>query len=156
VDKSKKPLEECQLNVDKLQAEIVTLKRKLAQALANPGTLKVEDLEIEGKVPKKVLPQEGTLTQDQVIATMRTHKPQLKACYERAMKKNVRLQQQKITLTIAFKVYSSGTPGEIRIRPNYDFKMNDCMKKSIRRWQFPAFTGQPVGVESPLTLSPQK
>jgi hypothetical protein len=158
VDKSKKPLEECRLNSDKLQAEIVTLKRQLAQALANPGSIKVdpEVLAVEGKIPKEIKPKEGTLTQEQVIATMRRNKTQLKACYERAMKKNVRLQQQKITLTIGFRVHANGTAQGIYIRPNYDYTMNDCMKKSIKRWRFPAFTGQPVGVESPLTLSPQK
>jgi len=157
VDQSQKPLEECKINSDKLQAEIVTLKRQLAQALANPGTIQVdpEVLAIDGKKPIKVKPREGTLSQEQVISTMRANKAVLKRCYEKAMKKNSKLQQQQITLTIAFKVFPSGSAKEISIRPVYDFPMSDCMKTAIKRWRFPAFTGQPVGVESPLRLSPK-
>jgi hypothetical protein len=157
VDKSAKPLEECRVSVDKLQAEILTLKRQLAQALADPGSIKVdpEVLKINGKYIKPVY-KEGTLSQEEVVSTMSKNKKVLKSCYERAMKKSVALQRDKITLTIGFKVQPNGTAASIRITPNYDSTMVDCMKKAIRRWKFPKFTGQAVGVESPLTLSPKR
>ena len=157
VDRSAKPLEECRVNGDKLQAEILTLKRQLAQALADPGSIKVDPsvLEIEGKLIKPTY-KEGSLSQEEVISTMTKNKKVLKSCYERAMKKSVALQRDKITLTIGFKVQPSGSASNIRITPNHSTTMVDCMKKAIRRWKFPAFTGQPVGVESPLTLSPKR
>ncbi len=157
VDKSKKPLDECTQRLDQLQQEVNTLKRQLAQALANPGTIQIdpEVLAINGEMPKEYAPREGTLTQEQVISTISVNKAVLKRCYEKAMKKNAKLQQQAITLTLSFKVMTSGSPDAIIIKPNYDFEMNDCMKKAIKRWRFPTFRGQPVDVESPLRLSPK-
>jgi hypothetical protein len=158
VDQSRQPLEECRTNLDKLQSENTTLKRQLAQALANPGTIKVDPsvLGLEGKVEKGPAPKEGSLSQEQVIATMRQNKGVLQACYERAMKKNTALTHQKVTLTVGFSVKPSGVADDINISPNYDSMMIECMKKAIVRWRFPTFVGQPVGVESPLTLTPRK
>ncbi len=157
VDQSKPMLTQCQAKGDKQQEEIISLKRQLAQALANPGSITVDPsvLMIDGKriVVKK---REGTLSQEQVVSTMRRNKPVLQACYERAMKKNTSLTHQKITLNVGFSVLPKGTATRISISPNYDSMMIDCIKKAIRRWRFPAFTGQPVGVQSPLTLRPQK
>jgi hypothetical protein len=142
--------------MDSKQKEINQLKLQLAQALANPGSIKVDPsvLTINGKhlMPKL---REGNLTQEQVVSTMRTNKRVLKACYERAMKKNTNLRRQKITLTVGFKVNPSGIPAHISVTPNYDGRMIDCMKKAIKRWRFPSFSGQAVGVESPLTLTPK-
>jgi hypothetical protein len=157
VDASKAGLEECKLNVDRLQAEVNSLKRQLAQALADPGSITVDPsvLAIDGK-PIKVNPREGSLTQDQVVATMKQNRGVLQSCYERAMKKNTALTHQRITLTVGFQVLPSGMPAEVSISPNYDSTMMDCMKKAIMRWRFPSFAGRPVGVESPITLQPRR
>lgn len=156
-DQSSQELEQCKNEMDQLQREINSLKRQLAQALANPGTIKVDPsaLMIDGKYIE-VKPQEGTLSQEQVISTMKQNKSVLQACYERAMKKNTALTQQRITVTVGFSVKPTGLASNISISPNYDSMMVDCMKKAIMRWRFPAFTGQPVGVESPITLTPRK
>jgi hypothetical protein len=158
VDTSKPELEQCKLSGDKLQAEINSLKRLLAQALAAPGTIKVDPsvLMIGGKPIVVKAPKEGSLSQDQVILTIRANKPALQVCYERAMKKNTALTQQKITLTLNLQIRPTGNASDISISPNYDSMMIDCMKKAIMRWRFPTFTGQPVGVESPITLTPRK
>jgi hypothetical protein len=157
VDQSKTGLDKCKSDNDQLQSEVISLKRQLAQAIANPGTIKVDPslLMIDGK-PITVKAQEGTLSQEQVIATWDQNKGLLRQCYERAMKKNTTLTHQKITLVIGFSVKPAGEAGDIMISPNYDSMMNDCIKKAIRRWTFPKFTGQPVGVELPLTLVPKK
>ena len=156
VDVSKPALQQCQADGDKLRKEVVDLKRTLAQALANPGTIKVDPsvLDIGGgfTAPKIT---EGSLSQEQVVDTMRTNTKVLKACYERAMKKNTNLRRQPITLTVAFSVKPTGLPANISVSPNYDSMMIDCMKKAILRWRFPTFNGQSVGVESPLTLTPK-
>jgi hypothetical protein len=156
IDVSRPALDECRSEGDKLRKEIIDLKRTLAQALANPGTIKVDPsvLMVNGQLIKPNY-KEGTLTQDQVIETMRQNKKVLKACYERAMKKNPALRRQTITLTVGFSVKPAGLPANISVSPNYDSMMIDCMRKAIMRWRFPPFTGQPVGVESPLTLTPK-
>jgi hypothetical protein len=156
VDVSKPALEQCQKEGDDLRKEVVDLKRQLAQALANPGTIKVDPsvLTINGR---HVMPKlkEGTLSQEQVVSTISRQKRVLKACYERAMKKNPALRRQTITLTVGFTVRPTGIPTGITVRPNYDGLMIDCMRKAIKRWRFPTFSGQPVEVESPLTLQPK-
>lgn len=159
VDNSKKPLEDCRLSMDKLQADILQLKKQLALAKAAPGTIKVDDpsvTEVDGKVPHVPKPQEGTLSQAQVVAGIKKNIPALRKCYERAMKKHDSLQMTKLNLNIEFKVQPAGKPTNIYIRPGRIQSMTDCMKKNIKRWKFPAFKGQPVGVVYPLTLSPQK
>lgn len=159
VDKSKKPLEDCRLAMDKIQSDIKALKMKLALKKAAPGEINVDDpsvTEIEGKKPYVPKPQEGTLSQNQVVAAIKKNIPALRKCYERAMKKHESMQISKLNLTIEFKVQPSGKPSGLYIRPNKVQEMTDCMKKSIKRWRFPAFTGQPVGVVYPLTLSPRK
>lgn len=156
IDRSKPALDQCRTDGDRLQKEVNDLKRQLAQALANPGTIKVDPsvLVINGRhiMPKL---KEGSLTQDQVVSTIRVNKKVLKSCYERAMKKNTALRRQTINLTLAFKVNPTGLPSGISVKPNYDGRMIACMQKAIKRWRFPPFSGQPVGVESPLTLTPK-
>jgi len=157
VDVSKPALDECRGEGDKLRKEVVDLKRLLAQAMANPGTIQVDPsvLMINGQHVAPKL-SEGNLTQEQVVSTIQQNKKVLKACYERAMKKNPSLRRQSITLTLALAVRPTGIPADISVRPNYDGLMIDCMRKAILRWRFPTFNGQSVGVESPLTLTPKR
>jgi outer membrane lipoprotein-sorting protein len=156
VDTSKPALEECRAEQAKLQEQLNDLKIKLAEALANPGTIKVDPsvLMIDGKPVGTA--KEGTLTQQQVIEVLRKSKGSLRDCYTRALKRNSALHHGSITLTVGFKVQNSGRPTSIAIRPNRDAKMIDCMTKAIQRWTFPKFEGQSVGVESPVTLTPKQ
>ncbi len=159
VDKSKAGLAKCNAQVETLQKQLNDLKIKLAQALANPGTIKVDPelltLVGPGGKKRKITLREGTLKQTEVIRVFRLGKGALQACYNRALKRNSSLHHASLTLNLAFKVRASGTPMGISVRPNRDAKMSDCMKKAIRRWKFPRFSGQPVGVESPVTLRPK-
>lgn len=158
VDKSKPALDECQKRSEALQRKLNDLKITLAQALQNPGTIKVDPelLQLEGPGKKRrIVLKEGTLKQGQVISVISVGKSGLQACYTRALKRNSALHHSKLTLTLDFKVKSSGDPVAISLRPNSDAKMIDCMKKAIKRWRFPRFQGQPVGVVSPVTLRPK-
>lgn len=157
VDRSLEALRKCEADRDRLQEDLNALKVKLAQALANPGTIKVDPalLTIEGK-SLIAAPQEGTLTQEQVFAVIGRSKGSLEACYTRALKRNSALHHGSITLNVAFSVRSSGRPTRIDIQPNRDAQMIDCMVKAIERWPFPEFQGQAVDVEAPVTLLPKK
>lgn len=158
VDQSKPALEACNGRSEQLQSEINELKKQLAQALTNPGTVKVDPsvMVIDGKLggPAKVL--EGTISQDEVIRVLRQNKASLSPCYNRALKRDSALHHRKLVLTLAMKVKPAGVPDEIALGPNYDDGMIDCMKKAVRRWRFPTFKGTPVGVETPLTFQPKR
>jgi len=157
VDKSKPALTTCQAKADKLQQQINDLKLKLAQALANPGTIKLDPsvLTIDGKAPPKRKLREGTLSQQEVVRVVARNKATLQQCYTRALKRNRALHHTKLTLNVAFRVHNNGRPKAISVRPNHDARMIGCMKSAIKRWVFPRFKGQPVGVETPVTLRPK-
>jgi len=157
VDRSLEALRKCESERDRLQEDLNALKVKLAQALANPGTIKVDPalLTIEGKSLMPAM-QEGTLTQEQVFAVIGRSKGSLEACYTRALKRNSALHHGAITLSVSFSVRTNGRPTRIDIQPNRDGQMIDCMVKAIERWPFPEFDGQAVDVEAPVTLLPKK
>lgn len=157
IDKSKPELDQCKARIDKMQAEMNALKRTLAEALANPGTIKVDPsvLMIDGKLEQPKV-AEGNISQEAVVSTLKMNKGALQSCYERAMKRNTSLHQQKMTVTLGFKLQPAGSASDISISPNYDAPMIDCMKKAIMRWHFPQFSGSPVGVETPVTLTPRR
>ncbi|MBK8482151.1 MAG: AgmX/PglI C-terminal domain-containing protein [Proteobacteria bacterium] len=157
LDRSLEALRKCESERDRLQEDLNALKVKLAQALANPGTIKVDPalLTIEGK--SLMAPaREGTLTQEQVFAVIGRSKGSLEACYTRALKRNSALHHGSITLNVSFSVRSTGRPTRIDIQPNRDGPMIACMVKAIERWPFPEFEGQPVDVEAPVTLLPKR
>ena len=158
VDKSKPELDKCTARSDELQTQINTLKRQLAQALANPGTIKVDPsvLMIDGKPIRVASGREGTISQAQVVGTLRRNKGSLQPCYNRALKRNSSLHHRKLQLTLSMKVNPNGSPSGIQISPRYDAQMDDCMTKAIRRWKFPPFKGSPVGIESPVTFTPKQ
>jgi len=150
----------CRTELDQQERQVNDLKRKLATAIANPGTIKVDPsvLMIDGtpiKVPRAGT-HEGSMSQQQVVATLRENKGSLQPCYNRALKRDSGLHHRKIKLNLTMKVRPSGAPADITIGPAYDLQMIDCMKKAIRRWKFPAFSGGAVEVESPMTFTPKK
>jgi hypothetical protein len=159
VDKSAPALKTCNEKADKLQQQLNSLKVKLAQALQNPGTIKVDPTLLELVGPdgkkKKIVLQEGSLKPAQVTKVMRLGKAALQSCYTRALKRNTALHHTRLKLQMAFKVRPSGSPTSISLKPNRDAKMIDCMVKAIRRWKFPAFTGQPVDVKTTVPLVPK-
>lgn len=158
-DRWKAQLATCRTDLDQQQRQVNDLKRKLASAIANPGTIKVDPsvLVIDGRPIKAPRPgtREGSLAQEQVVATLRENKGSLQPCYNRALKRDSGLHHRKIKLNLSMKVRPSGMPADITVGPAYDLQMIDCMKKAIRRWKFPAFSGGSVEVESPMTFTPK-
>lgn len=162
-EKSKAALAKCSADNSALQQQLAASKKLLAQALANPGTIKIDDeqvLALVGQLPREATtPQrEGTISQRQVISTLRDNKTSLQPCYQRALKRDTSLHHRAIQLTLSMRVQPSGSPvaSSISIGPNYNSEMVDCMRKAIRRWRFPTFSGSAVGVESPLTFTPKR
>lgn len=158
--KTKAALEQCRSNSGELQKQLNDLKTKLAQALANPGSINVDPelLKIDGKLPTKsagISVKEGSLKQQEVISVWNKSRGSLRSCYNRALKRNSALHHQSITLNVAFEVRASGNTQGISVRPSRDARMTDCMTKAIKRWRFPKFKGRAVGVSLPITFRPK-
>lgn len=102
------------------------------------------------------MPEQGgeAISREQVIAVVKENLAGLRACYHRALGKYRSLHAIKLNLNIEFKVHPTGGARDVFLRGSTVPDMTACMKAEIRRWRFPTFSGQPVGVAYPLTLSP--
>jgi hypothetical protein len=153
----------CKKEVNDLKNEVASLKKQLAQALANPSKITLTDPEIinliadlrggkgapSGDVKPSLDPQEASKVVFQGARAMQV-------CYERALKKNQALQYQAgVGLTLDITVRSAGTVDGVEVSPSVDKEMTACIKTAASRWKFPAFQGQPVVVSQKVTLTPK-
>lgn len=139
-DNSKAPLEQCRIDLDKAKSEVSTSKRQLESCEAG-GESGDDGSALKPAAVREVL-QKG--------------QAQLRRCYEAALKRSPRLSRQKISLTLTFKVSPSGEPDAVTMQPNPDYAMTDCMKKAVRRLNFPEFTGTALDVEAPLLFAAKR
>ena len=155
----KAELAQCQGKGEKLRKEVNQLKRTLARALANPGTVNVDPklLVIEGEKPEAHAgtPREGTLKQSEVINTVTRNKGSLQVCYNRLIKRDSSFHHRTLNVKIGFSVQTSGSPTKVTVAPKYDAKLAACIVAAIRQWKFPQFTGSPVEVVTPFVLKPK-
>jgi hypothetical protein len=152
----------CKREVDDLKKEVASLKRQLAQAMANPGKMNLTDPEVinliadirashgapTGEQPT-LDPQEASKVVFQGARAMQT-------CYERALKKNQALQYQAgVGLTLDITVKPAGTVDAVEINPSLDKEMTSCIKTAAMHWKFPTFQGESVVVSQKVTLTPK-
>ncbi len=80
--------------------------------------------------------------------------PKLRACYERALKGDDRLQGR---MTLAWKVRTDGGVEDVRIRQDdmQEPRLRKCVVTSVAGWRFPQGT-EDIGVEYPLVLSTRR
>ena len=154
----------CKKEVNDLKNEVSSLKRQLAQALADPRKITLTDPEIinliadiragrapagSGEVKPSLDPQEASKVVFQGAKAMQV-------CYERALKKNQALQYQAgVGLTLDLTVKSSGTVDAVEVQPSVDRDMTSCIKTAALRWKFPTFSGEPVVISQKVTLTPK-
>jgi len=153
----------CKRENDDLKKEIASLKRQLAQAMANPGKINLTDPEEinliadirasrgggGGGEKPSLDPAEASKVVFQGARAMQT-------CYERALKKNQALQYQAgVGLTLDITVKAAGTVDAVEIQPTVDRDMTACIKTAAMRWKFPTFQGEPVVVSQKVTLTPK-
>jgi hypothetical protein len=154
----------CKKEVNDLKNEVASLKRQLAQALADPRKITLTDPEIinliadiragrapagSGEVKPSLDPQEASKVVFQGAKAMQV-------CYERALKKNQALQYQAgVGLTLDLTVKSSGTVDAVDVQPSVDRDMTSCIKTAALRWKFPTFSGEPVTISQKVTLTPK-
>jgi hypothetical protein len=151
---------ECKKENNTLTQEVASLKRQLAQAMANPSRVVLTDPEIINLIASiRGVPAADTGGLDPAAASKVVSQGAraLQQCYERALKKNSALQYQSgIGLTLAVTVRPQGTVDDVGVNPSVDGEMTACIKTAALRWKFPTFSGNPVTVEQKITLTPTK
>jgi predicted RNase H-like nuclease (RuvC/YqgF family) len=152
----------CKRENNDLKNQVASLKRQLAQALANPTKITLTDPEIinliadlrggkapSGEVKPSLDPQEASKVVFQGAKAMQV-------CYERALKKNQALQYQAgVGLSLDITVKPTGTVDAVDVQPMVDKEMTACIKTAAMRWKFPTFQGEPVTVNQKITLTPK-
>jgi hypothetical protein len=76
----------------------------------------------------------------ELLALQRRNKAALKACYERALKRDQTLTELKAEVTVS--IGDTGVVRNVKIRAGDNHDLVACIKRSIRRWAFPAVGAQ--------------
>src|SRR5207237_7647098 len=146
-----------------LKNEVSSLKRQLAQAMANPGKITLTDPEIINLIASLRGSSGGgggaekpTLDPSEASKVVFQGAKAMQVCYERALKKNQALQYQAgVGLTLDITVRPAGTVDAVDVSPSVDRDMTSCIKTAAMRWKFPTFQGEPVVVSQKVTLTPK-
>jgi hypothetical protein len=153
----------CKRENNDLKNEVSSLKRQLAQAMANPGKLTLTDPEIinliasiRGNGGGAATPDKGSLDPKEASKVVFQGARAMQVCYERALKKNQALQYQAgVGLTLDITVKPAGTVDAVEVSPSVDRDMTACIKTAAMRWKFPTFQGEPITVSQKVTLTPK-
>ena len=153
----------CRKETNDLKNEVASLKRQLAQAMANPSRVVLTDPEIINLIASiRGTPPAGGVDRNALDPALASKivmqgAPALRQCYERALKKNQSLQfQSGVGVTLAVTVRPAGTVEDVGVSPSIDSEMTACIKNAAMRWKFPTFAGDSVTIEQKLTLTPTK
>jgi hypothetical protein len=91
--------------------------------------------------PERPAPKaERQLSENEVRAMQRKHKPELTACYERALKRDESLSELKVDVTIT--IAGNGMVKGVQLDGTNDIELVKCIKRNVRAWLF-----APVGAE---------
>ena len=158
----------CRSEVNDLKAQNAELKRKLAEAMANPGRVQLTDpdilnliAEIKGKrgVPKDgddLVLGKGAIDPREASRVVKQGAQALQKCYERALKKNSALQMQSgLGVLLELTVKPTGLVQGMNLSPHVDTDLTECVRTTVSRWKFPPFAGESVVVTQKLTLTPK-
>jgi hypothetical protein len=155
---------DCKRENNDLKNQVSSLKKQLAQALANPGRIQLTDPEIIALVADiKGVPAtdpnllgKGALDPKAASRIVFQGAPALVQCYERALKKNQALQMQAgREVTLELTIRPQGTVDAVDVKPSLDESMTSCIRTAAVRWKFPVFEGEPVVVQQRVKLTPK-
>lgn len=153
----------CEKDLAQAKNELGGLKKQLAQAIAEPSRVSLQDPEIiqlvaslrgnqgaqNGDLTPTLNPKEASRIVMQGATAMQ-------GCYERALKRSAALQgKQGLGVTLGITVKPNGQVGEVDVQPVVDKDLTQCFKATVLRWKFPAFTGTAVTIEQKFTLTPK-
>ena len=158
----------CRSEVNDLKSQNADLKRKLAEALANPARVQLTDPDILNLIaeiksknggPREsgdVVLGKGALDPKEASRVVKQGAQSLQKCYERALKKNSALQLQSgLGVMLELTVKPTGLVQGMTLTPQVDVDLTDCVRTTVARWKFPPFAGDSVVVTQKLTLTPK-
>jgi hypothetical protein len=158
----------CRSEVNELKTQNADLKRKLAEAMANPSRIQLTDpdiLNLIAEIKSKraaggeggdVVLGKGDLNPREASRVVRQGAQSLQKCYERALKKNAALQMQAgLGVMLELTVKPTGMVQGMNLSPHVDNDLTECVRTTVSRWKFPPFAGEPVVVTQKLTLTPK-
>ena len=155
---------ECKKENNDLKNQVSSLKRQLAQALANPTSITLTDPEIINliadmkgmKADDPNLLGKGALDPKVASDIVMKGAPALVQCYERALKKNQALQYQAgAQVMLELTVKAQGLVQDVAVKPSLDAGLTECIKQAAGKWKFPAFQGEPVVLQQKFNLTPK-
>ncbi len=158
----------CRSEVNDLKAQNAELKRKLAEAMANPARVQLTDpdilnliAEIKGRKAgagegDELVLGKGALDPKEASRIVKQGAHALQRCYERALKKNAALQMQSgLGVMLELTVKPTGLVQGMSLTPQVDADLTECVRTTVTRWKFPPFAGESVVVTQKLTLTPK-
>jgi len=158
----------CRNEVNELKNQNAELKRKLAEAMANPARVQLTDpdiLNLIAEIKSKrggaqeggdVVLGKGALNPTEASRVVRQGAQALQKCYERALKKSSALQMQSgLGVLLELTVRPTGLVQGMNLLPHVDNDLTECVRTTVSRWKFPPFAGEPVVVTQKLTLTPK-
>jgi outer membrane murein-binding lipoprotein Lpp len=158
----------CRSEVNELKTQNADLKRKLAEAMANPSRVQLTDPDILNLIAeiksKNGAPREngdvvlgkGALNPKEASRVVKQGAQALQKCYERALKKSSALQMQSgLGVMLELTVKPTGLVQGMNLSPQVDADLTDCVRTTVARWKFPPFAGESVVVTQKLTLTPK-
>jgi TonB family protein len=119
-----------------------------------PGEGRTEK-RVRGLVKSEAPAVDGELDPSLVSKEVRVRIGAVKACYERALKRNSKLSGK---VKIRWTITAAGTVSAVEIEEDSmgDTEVASCMKGLVRRWRFPAPSGGSVDVVYPFIFEPNK
>ena len=158
----------CGSEVNELKNQNADLKRKLAEAMSNPGRVQLTDPDIlnliadlknkrgVAKDGDEIILGKGALDPKEASRVVKQGAQALQKCYERALKKNSALQMQSgLGVLLELTVKPSGMVQGMNLSPHIDTDLTECVRTTVARWKFPPFAGESVVVTQKLTLTPK-
>ena len=155
----------CRRERGELLREVADLKNKLEAASANANKVvslaDPEIIELEGDASDSRRPESPVagpeFNPSDASKTLLAGAASLQTCYERALKRNEKLQMSAGTsVRLYVTVHPSGKVEGVEVEPNLDAEMTKCMVRTGKRWKFAKFGGTPITLEQKIRLTPKR
>jgi len=106
---------------------------------------------VKGAIKTEAPAVDGELDPNMVAKEVRTRLGAIKACYERALKRNPNLSGKVV---IHWTITQAGTVSGVDVEQDTlgDAEVASCIKSLIARWRFPAPSGGSVDVSFPFVF----